>query len=178
MTSSQRPLYYYLNERQEPVGPVTLETIGALVSSGRLPATVFVARAGDAEWVPYSAWCAAASAPSATPAPRQARPGARMSRAGASPLSLSALPVTSIAPCTMPKPATNMVWAILVTFCCCSPLGIVAIIKAASVDSHYYAGRYLEAVKASRSAANWCGWSVILVLLPYVIIIYLVAFNQ
>ena len=67
MSSSQLPLYYYLNEQQEPVGPVTLETIGALVSSGRLPASVFVARAGDAEWVPYSAWCAASSAPTATP---------------------------------------------------------------------------------------------------------------
>lgn len=175
MSSSQLPLYYYLNEQQEPVGPVTLETIDALVSSGRLPASVFVARAGDAEWVPYSAWCAAASAPTATPSPGQARPVARKSRAGAP--SLAALPVTSIAPCTMPKPATNMVWAILSTIFCCLPLGIVAIVKAASVDSHYYAGRYLEAIQASRSAANWSAWSAILSLLPYLIGIYLVAFS-
>ena len=175
MPSSQQPLYYYLNERQEPVGPVTLETIDALVSSGRLPASVFVARAGDSEWVPYSAWRAAASAPTATPAPGQARSGARKSRAGAP--SLAALPVTSIAPCTMPKPATNMAWAILVTIFCCPPLGIVAIVKAASVDSHYYAGRYLEAIQATRSAANWSAWSAILSLLPYLIGIYLVAFS-
>lgn len=175
MSSSQLPLYYYLNEQQEPVGPVTLETIDALVSSGRLPASVFVARAGDSEWVPYSAWRAAASAPTATPAPGQARPVARKSRAGAP--SLAALPVTSIAPCTMPKPATNMVWAILSTIFCCLPLGIVAIVKAASVDSHYYAGRYLEAIQASRSAANWSAWSAILSLLPYLIGIYLVAFS-
>lgn len=175
MSSSQLPLYYYLNEQQEPVGPVTFETIGALVSSGRLPASVFVARAGDAEWVPYSAWRAASSAPTATPAPGQARSVARKSRAGAP--SLAALPVTSIAPCTMPKPATNMVWAILSTIFCCLPLGIVAIVKAASVDSHYYAGRYLEAIQASRSAANWSAWSAILSLLPYLIGIYLVAFS-
>ena len=175
MSSSQLPLYYYLNEQQEPVGPVTFETIGALVSSGRLPASVFVARAGDAEWVPYSAWCAASSAPTATPAPGQARAVARKSRAGAP--SLAALPVTSIAPCTMPKPATNMVWAILSTIFCCLPLGVVAIVKAASVDSHYYAGRYLEAIQASRSAANWSAWSAILSLLPYLIGIYLVAFS-
>ncbi len=175
MSSSQLPLYYYLNEQQEPVGPVTLETIDALVSSGRLPASVFVARAGDSEWVPYSAWRAAASAPTATPAPGQARSVARKSRAGAP--SLAALPVTSMAPCTMPKPATNMVWAILSTIFCCLPLGIVAIVKAASVDSHYYAGRYLEAIQASRSAANWSAWSAILSLLPYLIGIYLVAFS-
>ena len=177
MSSSQLPLYYYLNEQQEPVGPVTLETIGALVSSGRLPASVFVARAGDTEWVPYSAWRAAASAPTATPAPGQARSVARKSRAGASTPSLAALPVTSIAPRTMPKPATNMVWAILSTIFCCLPLGVVAIVKAASVDSHYYAGRYLEAIQASRSAANWSAWSAILSLLPYLIGIYLVAFS-
>ena len=144
MSTAPNPTYYFLNERQEPTGPVTLETIGALVSSGHLPASVFVARAGDAEWVPYSARSAASFAPVEAPA--------------------DGLP---------PKPASNMLWAVAVSIACCLPLGVVAIIKAASVDGHYTAGRYSEAVKASRSAAKWCIWGGLLGMLVSVTLVML-----
>ena len=140
MSTAPNPTYYFLNERQEPVGPVTLETIGALVSSGRLPASVLVARIGDAAWIPYSARSAASSAPA------------------------DGLP---------PKPASHMLWAVAVSIACCLPLGIVAIIKAASVDGHYTAGRYSEAVKASRSAAKWCIWGGLLGMLVSVTLVML-----
>lgn len=52
-------------------------------------------------------------------------------------------------------PSTNLVWAILSTLLCCMPLGIVSIVKAASVNSLWFQGRHAEAVRASESARNW-----------------------
>lgn len=54
-----------------------------------------------------------------------------------------------------PKPDSNLVWGVLATVLCCLPFGIISIIKATSVDSHWYAGRYEEAYEASKSAMNW-----------------------
>ena len=53
------------------------------------------------------------------------------------------------------KPDSYLVWGVLVTVLCCLPFGIISIIKASSVDSHWYAGRYQEAYEASASARNW-----------------------
>lgn len=55
----------------------------------------------------------------------------------------------------MQKPDNNLVWAILVTILCCLPFGIVAIIKAASVDNLWAAGKYDEAIQASADARKW-----------------------
>ena len=183
MSPSQQPLFYYLNERQEPVGPISFETISSLVRSGQLPASVPVAQAGGAEWIPYSTWLAASSAPSLPPippsaaVPEQARLGVRAPRVGSPEAALPPLPSNPLVPGAQPKPPSHMVWAILITCLCCIPLGAIAIAKASLVDGHYYAGRYLEAIQASRSAANWSAWSAILSLLPYLIGIYLVAFS-
>ena len=53
------------------------------------------------------------------------------------------------------KPDNNLVWAILSTVLCCMPLGIVAIIKATSVDTLWTAGKYDEAQKAADDARKW-----------------------
>lgn len=53
------------------------------------------------------------------------------------------------------KPDNNLVWAILCTVLCCMPLGIVAIIKATSVDTLWTAGKYDEAEKAAQDARKW-----------------------
>lgn len=53
------------------------------------------------------------------------------------------------------KPDNNLVWAILATVICCVPLGIVAIIKASSVDSLWASGKYEEARKAANDARKW-----------------------
>ncbi len=53
------------------------------------------------------------------------------------------------------KPDNNLVWAILSTVMCCLPLGIVAIIKASSVDELWNAGKYDEAYQASADARKW-----------------------
>ena len=60
-----------------------------------------------------------------------------------------------------PCPETNLVWAILCTVMCCLPLGIVAIIKATSVESLWREGRYEEAQKASDDAKKFSLWGAI-----------------
>jgi hypothetical protein len=56
-----------------------------------------------------------------------------------------------------PKPENYLVHSILATLCCCLPLGIVAIVYAAQVDSKYNSGDYSGAVIASNNAKKW-GW--------------------
>lgn len=60
-----------------------------------------------------------------------------------------------------PRPATYLVWAILVTIFCCLPLGVVSIVYAARVDSLYNQGLYDEALDASKKAKMWVIWSVV-----------------
>ncbi len=54
-----------------------------------------------------------------------------------------------------PKPDNNLVLAIVTTICCCLPFGIVAIIKAANVNSLYMAGQYDLAVASAAEAKKW-----------------------
>lgn len=53
-----------------------------------------------------------------------------------------------------------LVQAILATLFCCLPLGIVAIVYAAQVNSKLQAGDYEGAVTASEQAKKFCWWSV------------------
>jgi hypothetical protein len=53
------------------------------------------------------------------------------------------------------KPPNYLVQAILVTFCCCLPLGIVSIVYAAQVDSKWNAGDRMGAMLASKNASKW-----------------------
>lgn len=67
-------------------------------------------------------------------------------------------------------PDTNLVWAILCTCLCCVPLGVVAIIKAASVERLWNEGRYEEAQMAADAAKKFSIWGAI----AYCIIVVLV----
>lgn len=49
----------------------------------------------------------------------------------------------------------NLVMSILVTLFCCLPLGIVAIVKSASVDGLVRQGKYSEAQKAADDAKKF-----------------------
>lgn len=49
-----------------------------------------------------------------------------------------------------------LVQSILVTLCCCLPLGIVAIVFAAQVNGKLAAGDVAGAMKASANARLWC----------------------
>lgn len=58
-------------------------------------------------------------------------------------------------------PDTNLVWAILCTCLCCVPLGIVAIIKATSVERLWNEGRFEEARQAADAAKRFSIWGAI-----------------
>ncbi len=55
----------------------------------------------------------------------------------------------------------HLVWAILVTLCCCLPFGIVAIVYSTQVSTHLQVGNYEAAQKASNAALTWILVSVI-----------------
>lgn len=56
-----------------------------------------------------------------------------------------------------PRPQINnyLIQAVLTAFCCCLPLGVVAIIYAAQVNSKLAAGDIAGAQAASKSAKMW-----------------------
>ena len=68
-----------------------------------------------------------------------------------------------------PCPPTYIVWAILVTICCCIIGGVISIIYSAQVTSRYNAGDYAGAVKASERAQIWLIESIVLglICLPF-----------
>lgn len=63
-------------------------------------------------------------------------------------------------PAWVAPPNNHLVWAILVTLFCFFPFGIVAIIKATSVNTLWAQGRWAEAQTASASARTWSIWAM------------------
>lgn len=76
------------------------------------------------------------------------------------------------------KPDNNLVWAILSTVMCCLPLGIVAIIKASSVDELWNSGKYDEAYQAAADARKWsligAGIAAVFIVIYVVVIVFAV----
>lgn len=73
------------------------------------------------------------------------------------------------------KPNNNMALAIFTTICCCLPLGVVAIIKANSVNSLYMAKQYHAAYMAAQEAKKWSYIGIFINLVVWVI--YLLFFG-
>jgi hypothetical protein len=80
----------------------------------------------------------------------------------------------------MSCPDNYLVWAILLTICCCVPFGIVAIVKAASVNDKYRSGDYDGALRASQDAKKWCLIGLIAGVLFYIVYtaIYFMVFSH
>jgi Interferon-induced transmembrane protein len=75
-----------------------------------------------------------------------------------------------------PAPSNNLVWAILTTVLCCLPLGIVAIVKAAQVNSLWAQGQYDAARKSAEDAKKWSIWAAVAgVVAGILYVIFLVA---
>ncbi len=66
-------------------------------------------------------------------------------------------------------PDSNLVWAILCTVLCCLPLGVVAIVKAASVDKLWMQGRKEEAKMAAKAAKSYSIWGAVISLVIFVL---------
>lgn len=65
-----------------------------------------------------------------------------------------------------PMPDTHLPASILVTFFCCMPFGIIAIIKSVQVESLYDKGLYAEAQRASAESARWGIWGFLCIMIP------------
>lgn len=76
-----------------------------------------------------------------------------------------------------PAPNNNLVWAILTTVFCCLPLGVVAIVKAAQVNSLWAQGQQDAARKAADDAKKWSIWAAVagvVVAILYVIFVVVI----
>lgn len=73
----------------------------------------------------------------------------------AAPQSSYAPPPRQAVPVGGTPPPNYLLLSIFTTLCCCLPLGIVAIIFAAQVNSKYAAGDYAGAQAASANAKKW-----------------------
>ena len=125
-----------------PIGPMTLEQIRMGVDQGSISPYYLYCTKGASEWRPLTELLD--GIPAIPP----------------SPMATSQIPL-QMAP-GIAKPANHLILAIFTTLCCCLPLGIVAIIKASSVDSLWNQGRYQEAQRAADSASSYCTWGIIL----------------
>jgi len=165
--------WFYARGGQQQ-GPVSFEELQQLAASGQVQGGDLVWSEGMSNWSPASSVAnlmpnapAAPSAPAAPGAPaapsaptpsaaqpmmgmvQPEQPGATVGYQGPSmgmqPLSYGGAP-----------PKNYLVQSILVTICCCIPLGIPAIVYAAQVNSKYEAGDTAGAEEASRQAKFWC----------------------
>ncbi|WP_374971373.1 CD225/dispanin family protein [Terrabacter sp. BE26] len=111
----------------------------------------------------WSAWLPQLDPPATTPAtpePSQAPPAPTPAptlppSAWAPPRQAYAVRFPAPPPPSVQRPPSWMGWAVLCLLVC-FPIGIVAVIKAASVNTHWMHGRVDAARRASRSARIWC----------------------
>lgn len=72
-------------------------------------------------------------------------------------------------------PNNQLVPAILATIFCCLPLGVVAIVKASSVNGKWASGDHAGAYADAEEAKKWVKWSVIAGII-YVVLVLIWAF--
>ncbi|GAA2746864.1 hypothetical protein GCM10009868_33980 [Terrabacter aerolatus] len=66
------------------------------------------------------------------------------------------MPAPAGAPLYSPPPPNRLGLAIFCTVFCFMPFGIVALVKASSVNARWAQGRLVEARRASESVRSWC----------------------
>ena len=71
-------------------------------------------------------------------------------------------------------PESNLLWAILSTTLGCLPLGIVAIVKAVSVETLWCQDRFDEAEKAANDAKKYSLWSLIAAVIGWTLYILVI----
>jgi hypothetical protein len=122
-------MYRIIGGDQKQYGPVTTEQIRQWVTEGRANASTLVQAEGTTDWKPL----------------------------GMFPEFADLTPVRP--PVAVPPPSgsvpTYLVPAIITTLCCCLPVGVVAIVYAAQVNSKLTAGDLAGATEASNKAKLW-----------------------
>jgi hypothetical protein len=72
----------------------------------------------------------------------------------------------------MPNIDNHMAFAIFTMLCCCTPLGIVAVVYASQVNGKMRIGDYAGALSSANNAKNWCWISIVCgVILTIVVIV-------
>lgn len=142
-----------------PYGPVSADQIRQWIAEGRANAQTLAQAEGNVEWKPLGLY------------PEFA--------ASAAPPVLSSTPTAASAPSFQPRQhvPTYLVPAIFSTICCCLPVGIVAIIFAAQVNTKLQAGDMPGALEASRKAQTWFWVAVVLGLLSTILCLPLLRFH-
>ena len=145
-------MYKIIGANQIEYGPVAAPQLRAWITEGRADANTRAKLDGETEWRPLRQFPEFAD--------------------------LFAPPLPSAGPALPPNPPRDgipvpnyLVQAILVTLCCCLPLGIVAIVYASQVSGKWEAGDYAGAQAASKNARLWCWISLGLGLLSHGLIL-------
>lgn len=159
-------IWIYLNGLQQ--GPYSLEQVKLLPIDADTP----VWYDGLPQWTPagqtplLGPMFAAAtpgsdpSAPPADPSAQQAEQAARAAQAAAqaayaAQAAAQAAQATQMASTPMPpRPATYIVWSIILTILCCSPFALAGIITGAISSSRYNSGDYAGA-KSMSTVTEW-----------------------
>ncbi|MGD1020954.1 MAG: CD225/dispanin family protein [Verrucomicrobiia bacterium] len=144
-----------------PYGPVSADQIRQWIAEGRANAQTLAQAEGSVEWKPLGQY------PEFFPA-------------GTPPVMPSAPPSASPTPAFQLQQhvPSYLVPAIFSTICCCLPVGIVAIIFAAQVNTRLQAGDMPGALEASRKAQTWFWVAVVLGLLSTLLCVPLMRFHM
>ncbi|MDB6037487.1 MAG: Interferon-induced transrane protein [Verrucomicrobiales bacterium] len=144
-------MYRIVGADQKEYGPVSAEQVREWIAQGRANAQTIV-KFEEGAWKPLGTYPEFANLfPSASTFPPGVPPP--IGQPYATP------PLSSAPAYGAPRPyvPTYLVWSILATLCCCPPpLGIVAIIYSAQVNSKLDRGDIEGAQRASTLARNWC----------------------
>jgi hypothetical protein len=152
-------MYKILGADQKEYGPVTLEQLKQWVREGRANANTLIQGPDSTEWKPLGTFPELAGL-SAAAAPMPPAPG----------------PAYGTATATANVP-TYLWQSIVVTLCCCLPVGIPAIIFSAQVNSKLAAGDLAGATSASNKARMFCWIALGLGLVANVIFLMLGMFD-
>lgn len=173
-------MQYWINQNGVQSGPVTREELEKMDVS----ADAYVWRSGLDDWVKITTLPELEGViGNAAPAEEKAAPAEEAPAIPAeesAPIIIPDLPQPDEQPALQPQyvaqqqvpqlpqqpggecPPTNMVWAIITTLMCCTPVGAVAIYYALKVKKKYAMGDYEGAQRASETGAWWCIASIIL----------------
>ncbi len=136
-------IWIYLNGVQQ--GPYTFDELRMLPMEPTTP----VWYDGLSEWTPAGqapATMPLFTAPAPPPQPQPVQPAWQPQQPAWQPQQIP------------PRPSTYLVWSILITLLCCTPLSIAAIVTGAITNSRYNSGDY----NGARSMSSVTEWLVIL----------------
>jgi hypothetical protein len=127
-------MYRIIGADGREYGPISAEQLRAWMAEGRVNHQTRIRAEDSADWKTVADLPEFSTPPPIHPSipPSMARP---------------------LAPGAVPN---HLVFAILVTLCCCLPLGIPAIVYAGQVNGRLSAGDQAGAQEASRKAQMWC----------------------